>query len=80
MSPQVMVMVVPRGILVEVVQTVPLPLNLEDDVDMNNICSNMRNLKKSIISMNNSLIDLLECQQRMENDTTHALQVIHQSQ
>ena len=30
--------------------------------------------------MNNSLIDLLQHQQRMQNDTTHALQIIHQSQ
>ena len=31
-------------------------------------------------AMNSLLIDLLKCQQRMKNDTTHALQVIHQSQ
>ena len=27
--------------------------------------------------MNNSLIDLLHCQLRMQNDSIHALQVIH---
>ena len=30
--------------------------------------------------MNNLLIVLLHCQLRMQNDTMHALQVIHQSQ
>ena len=30
--------------------------------------------------MNNSLIDLLHCQQRMQNDATCTSQVIHQSQ
>ena len=30
--------------------------------------------------MNYSLIDLLKCQQRLQNDTTHAFLGIHQSQ
>ena len=30
--------------------------------------------------MNKSLINLLNCQQKMQNDTTHALHIIHQSQ
>ena len=29
--------------------------------------------------MNNSVIDLLHCQQRMQSDTTHVLQINHQS-
>ena len=33
-----------------------------------------------MITMNNSLIIPLQCQQRTQNDTTHALKVIHQSQ
>ena len=33
-----------------------------------------------MIAMNNSLIDLLQCQQRMKNETNCTLQVIHQSQ
>ena len=30
--------------------------------------------------MNNSLVNLLQCQQRMQSDTTYSLQVTHQSQ
>ena len=33
-----------------------------------------------MIAKNNSLIDLLQYHQRMQNDTTYVLQVIHQSQ
>ena len=33
-----------------------------------------------MIAMNTLLIDLIQCQQRMQNDTFHALQVIHKSQ
>ena len=33
-----------------------------------------------MIAMNNLLINLLHCQQKMQNDNTHALQVIHLSQ
>ena len=31
-------------------------------------------------AMNNVLLDLLHHQQKTQNDTTHAMQVIHQSQ
>ena len=33
-----------------------------------------------MIAINNSLTDLLQCQQRMQNDTIHALQAFHQPQ
>ena len=36
--------------------------------------------KQSMIAINNSLINVLQCQQRRQNDTTCALQVIHQLQ
>ena len=36
-------MVVPLMILMEVAQIVPLPLNLEDDVDMTDILNSMSN-------------------------------------
>ena len=39
-----------------------------------------KQFEQSLIAMNNSLIYLLQCQQRMKNDTIHTLQVIHQSQ
>ena len=32
-----------------------------------------------MINMNNSLVDLLLCQQQTQNDMTHALQAIQQS-
>ena len=32
-----------------------------------------------MITINNSLIDLLQCHQRVHNNTTSVLQVIHQS-
>ena len=35
--------------------------------------------EQSMSVMNNSLIDLLWCQQRMQNDITRTFQVIHQS-
>ena len=33
-----------------------------------------------MIEMKNSLINLLQCLQRTQDDTTHVFQVIHQSQ
>ena len=36
--------------------------------------------EQSMIAMSNSLIDLLKCQQRVQNNTIHVFQVIHQSQ
>ena len=36
--------------------------------------------EQSMISRNNLLVDILQCQQRMQYDATHALQAIHQSQ
>ena len=36
--------------------------------------------KQNMIAMKNSLVDLLQCQQRTQDNTTYALQVTHQSQ
>ena len=53
-------------ILTEVFQIVPLPLNLGDDIIYDQHAKQHNQFEQSMmIAMNNSLIDLLKCQQRL---------------
>ena len=77
MAPQAVVMA-PQIIFMQVAQIVPIPIKLEDEVDMINVLNSMSN-SKSMVVMTNSLIDLLQCQLIIQHDTSYTLQVIHQS-
>ena len=78
MAPQVVMMVEPLINLMEVIQIVPHLLNLDDSVGMTDILNNMINNEQNLTAMNNLLNDLLQCQQRSQDNTTYTLQVINQ--
>ena len=93
MVPQVKVMValwmVPRDLGLQIaphplprdlgLQIAPHPQTLKKGTGMTDI-HNMDQFKNSMIAMNNSLIDMLHCQEQAQNDMTCILKVMHQSQ
>ena len=64
----------------EQLQKAPLPLNLKVNMRCERHTNQQDQFEQSMIAMNNSLINLLHCQQQTQNDTIHALYAIQQSQ
>ena len=73
MTSQVVVMVVLQMVLKEPVQN-----SKDDRYDQNN--EQHDQFEQSMIAMTDLLIKFLHCQQELQNDTVHVLQVIHQTQ
>ena len=78
MAPNIMLMVVSLMILMEVALIVLTQYERWHRQDWHS--QQHDQFQQSMITMNNSLIDQLHCQQRTQDDTTYALEVIYHCQ